>query len=114
MTARDRACARDQHDQAGGAAELRQAGDLDQHRQRERQHAEGAVAAVAHDLEPARRLERVRPQPVGGVGQTVFMQRARDQHRGADGQHAGQPARPGEAAHDGEHQAGREPDAARR
>ena len=35
----------------------------------------------------------VRAQPIGGVGQTVFMQRARDQHRRADRQHA-RPASP--------------------
>ena len=101
----------DQHDQPGGAAELRQAGDLDQHRERQRQHAERAVAAVAHDLQPPRRLQRMRAQPVGGVGQAVLVQGARDHDRRADCQHAGQPARTGEAAHDGEHQAGGEPDA---
>ena len=108
--ARQSVC-RDQHDQSGRAAELRQAGDLDQHGERQRQHAERAVAAVAHDLQPPRRLQRVRAQAVGGVGEAVFMQGARDQYRGTDRQHAGQPARPGEPAHDGEHQPGREPDA---
>jgi hypothetical protein len=53
----------------------------------------------------------MRAQPIGGVGETVFMQGARDHDRSTDRQHAGQPARSGQRADDGEHQPGREPDA---
>ncbi len=102
---------RNQDDEAGGAAELGEAGNLDQHRERQRQHAEGAVAAVAHDLEAPRWFQRMRTEPVSGVGETVFMQGTRDQHGRADGQHCRQPARTRDAAHDGEDQTGREADA---
>ena len=102
---------RHQHHQPGGAGELREAGDLDQDREHQRQHAERAVAAVAHDLEPrAAARAPCGPSPSAVSASPSSCSAPCDQHARADREHGRQPARPGDAADDGEDQPGGEAD----
>ena len=84
-TPRPTACAatrrRERRPRAGDRGERRGA---QADAENERQYAEDAAAAVAHDGELLGRVIAA-AEPVGGVGEPILVQRAGDEHAGPDG-----------------------------
>lgn len=89
--------------------ECRERFSAQHHRADERQHAEGADAAVVHDGELGVQ-RRSAPQPVGRVGETVLVEGAGEGDQGQDGDEGGKPRRQVEGGGEPQDDGGREPD----